>query len=181
MAPTSMPMSFNVTGLAEPPISHVPHENPRDEQKAYSSDHWLPKVFSQSRPSTSFEYSAQSTKLFIENVPTDVAKPEARGYLCMAEFIFEDVDMLVGLYQRPESGKSGILCCTATPAGSKTESWEHLESLSISRSGPFLKIGTVDPQSEEEFRLWACIKFSDYEGMFIKLLYLAMSSIATTI
>ena len=180
MTPTSIPMSFNVTGLAEPHIPDVSHESPRDQQEAGSSKHWLPKVFNQSRPSTLLENPGQSSASFGENVPIDMAKPEARGYLNLAEFTFEDGDLLVGLYQRPESGRSGILCRTVRPARRRKRSWEHLVSLVVSRSGPFLDI-YIDRQVEGTQPLWARIKFPDYESTFIRLLYLALSSIAVTL
>ena len=181
MTLTSIPMSFNVTGLAEPHIPNVSHESPRDEQEAGSSNHWLPKVFNQSRPSTLLENPGQSSVSFGENVSIDVAKPEARGYLNVADFKFEDGDLLVGLYQRPKSGRSGILCRTVRPAHLRKRSWEHLASLVISRSGPFLEIIHVNRRVEGTQPLWARIKFPDYESTFIRLLYLALSSIAVTL
>ena len=175
--------SFNITGLAEPHMPYISHKRSRDQQEAGSSNHWLSKVFNQSRPSTLLENPGQSSVLFGENVPKHMAKPEARGYLSVADFTLEDGDLLVGLYQRSESGRSGILCCTAQPAHLGKLFWEHLVSLVLERSGPFLKLIYRDREVERTGTrtLWAGLKFPDYESMYIRLLYLALSSIAVTL
>ena len=172
--------SFNITGLAEPHMPYISHKRSRDQQEAGSSNHWLSKVFNQSRPSTLLENPGESSVLFGENVPIHMAKPEARGYLSVADFTFEDSDLLVGLYQRSESGRSGFLCRTAHLG---KLSWEHLVSLVIERSGPFLKLIYRDREVERTGTrtLWAGLKFPDYESMFMRLLYLALSSIAVTL
>ena len=173
-APTSISMSFNVTGPAEHQIS-VPNDTPPDQQEAGSSNHWLQMVFSLSRPSTLLEDPGQPSVSFREKLPIDMAKPEERGYRNLADFVFENGDVLVGLYDNPQTSRSGILCRILSPANPKPQYWENLVSLVIERSGPFLEL-YLDRQT-----LWARLNFPDYEGTFIRLLYLTLSSIAVTL
>lgn len=94
------------------------------------------------------------------------------AYVGLIELVYETGDLIVGLYYCPEDCRSRILCRTIRPAHKKKESCEPLYSLSIGRSGPFLKLFA---NFFEPPRLWACLRFSDYEGTFMKLLYLALS------
>lgn len=102
-----------------------------------------------------------------QSMPASVARLDA-GYVSLIEFVCETGDLIVGLYYRSHDCKSRMLCRTIRPAHLKRESCEPLISLVISRSGPFLKLFAI---YFEPPKLWACLRFSDYEGTSMKLLY----------
>ena len=104
-------------------------------------------------------------------MPGSMARLDER-YFGLIELVCEPGDLIVGLYYRPQDCRSRMLCRTIRPAHLRKESCEPLTSLVISRSGPFLKFFEIytEPPS-----LWACLRFSDYEGTFMKLLHLGLS------
>ena len=158
MTPTSISMSFDVMGPAELSTHST-------------SNHWLPKVFNQSLPSspTTFKENAdlESSACFDEHVPDAMAKLDVEAYVSLAEFRFHHDQFIVRLYDQPYGHRSRILCRTNGPARHKKDSWMSLVALTISRRGSFLDL-LLNDEVEEPPGLWACIKFPDYESTFIR-------------
>ena len=73
---------------------------------------------------------------------------------------FENGDLLVRLYQRSDDGRSRFLCRTLRPARRRKDVVLPLVSLTVSRSGPFLKFEDIIDGYPE---LWACLKFPSFE------------------
>ena len=165
MAPTSTQMSLNVTGPAELQIS-ILHDTRPDQQGTSSSNHWLPKVFIQSPPTTPLEDTGQASLCFGEHVPNAMEWVDERSYVSLAEFKFTIDDLLVRLYHSPRSGRSRIFCRTFRV---ERQFLEPLVSLTISRNGPFVELILLEP-----IRLWAQFKFPNYEGTFMRVLYLGL-------
>ena len=165
-APSSISMSFNVTGPAELQIS-IPHDSPRDQQGTSSSNHWLPKVFIRSPPTTPLENVDQASLCLGEHVPNAMERVDERSYVSLAEFKFTNDDLLVRLYHSPKSGRSRIFCRKFRV---ERQSQERLVSLTISRIGPLVRLILLEPR-----RLWAYFKFPNYEGTFMSVLCLVLS------
>ena len=163
MSPTSILTSSSVT---EPLTFSTP-------QRKLSEDHWLPRVFDQSSEisSTFFkEDSDQSSACFGEPVPDAMANLDRHGYFSLGELRSPNGRFIVQIYYNPQDYSSGILCRWTWHDGWRRDCWESLATLTISRRGSFLKL-TQSVEVEERPRLWACIKFPDYEGMFIRGFY----------
>ena len=134
------------------------------EEENDSTYHWVPDLWSQSRPATLLEDTRQTSLLLGPHMPGSVTRL-SESYTNLLELPFEDGDFLVGLYQRSHDARSRILCRTAHPHTLQTISTEPLVALSLGRSGPFLEL-FGPPVTEKNPNLWARLKFSDYEGTF---------------
>ena len=177
MNPTSIPMSFNVTGSAKLSTRSKPHKRLPDYQGTSNSNHWLPKVFnqsSQSLPITLEENPDRSSACFGEHMPEAMAMLDSRANVTLAEFRFQNDQFIVRLCYRPRGYSSRILCSTKRPARRRRDSWESLVALTISRRDSLLKL-TLNDGVEEPPGLWACIRFPDYQSTFIRGLYLGLS------
>ena len=136
---------------------------PSQEEKS-STHHWLPDVFDQSRPATFLEDSGQTSVLLGPHRPRCMARL-SESYTNLLELPFEHGDFLVRIYYRSHDARSRILCSVQPPRSQK-DSDLPLVSLSVQRSGPLLKLLHVDASG---VNLWAALKFSTYESMFIDL------------
>ncbi|KAL9070372.1 MAG: hypothetical protein Q9161_004930 [Pseudevernia consocians] len=130
------------------------------------SNHWLPEVFDQSKPSTLLEDTGQTSVILAQPMPGSSTRLEEEGYVNLLELPFENGDILVRLYQRSHDYRSRFLCRTIRPARSRGDVVLPLASLLVTRLGPFLKFQYVG-LDERSPRLWAVLKFSSYEKMVL--------------
>lgn len=164
--PFSLPVSSEITWSTQPRIRSTLYEPHPDQQRTSSSTHWLLDVFNQDTTRTPLEDTGQSSICFDAHLPGIMARLE-EAYGGLIEFMFEDGDLMVRFYCRPEDGRSTMLCSTILPVHSPKDSCHPLTSLTIARSGPFLLIRQL---KQPLANLFACLKFSDYEGTSMKLL-----------
>ena len=190
MNPSFISISFSVTGRAKEISRH---------QGTNNTNHWLPKVFSPSskvwphwveanwtkeKSFASLRYRQSSlttlegnsdppSACFGEHMPNAVARLDLEAYVSLAEFRFHDDQFIVRLYDQAYGYRPKILCCTKQPALHRKDSCVSLGVLTISRSDSLLNLtlndGIVEPPG-----LWACIKFPEYESMFIRGLCLGL-------
>ena len=135
------------------------------EEEKGSTHHWLPDVFSQSRPATLLENTEQTSVLLAPHMPGSAARL-SESYTNLLELPFEDGDLLVRIYQHSHDARSRILCRIVRPPRLQKDCDLPLVSLLLERSGPFLKLLHVDANGVNP-KLWACLKFPTYEGTFI--------------
>ena len=149
----------------EEKIYPPPLENFPGQEEKGSTHHWLPDVFSQSRPATLFEDTGQTSILLGPPMPGSAARL-SESYTNLLELLFEDGDLLVRIYQRSHDARSRILCRTVRPLRLQQECNLPLVSLLLERSGPFLKLHDTSTKKQNSL-LWACLKFGSYESTFV--------------
>ena len=148
-------------------MGEFPDETSPGEEEKISTHHWLPDVYNQPRPATLLEdtgHTGQEAFLFGPDMPGSPALLD-ESYTKLIEVPFEG-DLLVTIYHRSHDGRSRILCRIVRPPHLQKVCDLPLVSLLIERNGPFLKLLHVDA-SEAKPKLWACLKFPDYEGTFV--------------
>ena len=152
------------------PVEHVRFQYGAlpDQQEISSSTHWLLNAFNQSRPSTLLEITEQESQCWGKPLPEVIARLE-KSYVALTELPFENGDIIVQFFYRPEDDRSRFLFRTIRPAHSRKDCSLPLVTLTVSRSGPFLDF------FQEYDQLWASLKFHDYECTFMRLLYLELS------
>ena len=139
-----------------------------DQEQEGRTHHWLPDVYNQPRPATLLEdteHTGQKEFLFGADTPGSPALLD-ESYINLIEVPFEG-DLLVTIYHRSHDGRSRILCRIERPPHLQKVCDLPLVSLMLERSGPFLKLLHVDA-SEVNPKLWACLKFPEYEGTFVE-------------
>ena len=154
------------------PIEHMrlPQYGPLPvQQEISSSTHWLLDAFNQSRPLTLLENTERPSRCLGEHLPEIMARLE-ESYLALTELPFENGDLIVQFFYRPEDGRSRFLFRTIRPAHSRKDCSLPLVTLTVLRRGPFLEFFQKNDQ------LWASLKFHNYECTFMRLLYLELSS-----
>ena len=142
------------------------------ESEDIDDSHWLPIVFNQSRTRTPLEDADRPSNSISECQPEIMIRLSEYGYVSLVELLFDDGDFIVQLYQRDEDCRSIFLCHTIRPARPREYSGEPLVALTVARSGPFLNFWSV---IEGLPRVWASLKFLDYECMCMRLLGLGLS------
>lgn len=134
---------------------------------------WLSIVFKQSRTRTPLQDADRSLSRCIgEHQPEIMALLSEQGYLNLVSVLFNDGDFSVQLYQRAEDCRSMFLCRTIRPPRLRKRSCKPLVALNVARSGLFLNFWSV---IEGLPRVWASLKFLDYECMCMRLLGLGLS------
>ena len=169
-SPSSSPVLFNVTDRAGAVANSTPQKTLHDYQRTSDSNHWLPRVFSQSSQISLTllkQDSDRSPICFGEHVPNAIATIDGEGYASLAEFRFQNDQFIVRLYDRPSDHSPGIFCRSKDRSGKRKDSLESLVVLTILRRGSFL-ILISNHLVEGPPELWARIKFPDYEGTFIR-------------
>ena len=147
------------------------HKNSLHGQGMSTSEHWLHRVFNQSLPTTTFDYTHQPSACFGQHLPDVMARMD-ETYANLIELPFENDDLIVRLYWRPEDGNSKFFCRTILPGDSSRDCCVWLGSLNVMRSfGPFLRFFLRDSVSP----LWAELKFPNYEGIWTRRLPLMLS------
>ena len=139
------------------------HESSEEERA--STHHWLPDVFSQSRPAMLLENTEITSVPLAPHMPRSVARL-SESYIKLLELRFEHGGILVRIYQRSHDARSRILCSTVPPPRLQEDCDLPLVSLLVQRSGSFLKLLRVDASGVNP-KLWAALKFPTYEGTFI--------------
>lgn len=170
----SLPVSSEMTWFTQPRIRSFlfeAHPDQQQQQRANSSTHWLLDVFNQDTTRTPLKLTDQSSICFDVHMPGCMARLD-EAYVSLIDFMFEDGDLMVRLYYRPEDGRSTMLCRTMLPVHSQKDSYHRLTSLIIARSGDFIRIHQLKQPAANYF---AVLKFSDYEGTSMALLYPGLS------
>ena len=140
-------------------------ETSSGQEEKINTHHWLPDVFSQSRPATLLEDTEQTSILLGPHMLGSEARL-SESYIMLLQLPFEDGDLLVRIYQRTNDARSRIFCRIERPPRLQKDCALPLVSLLVQRSGPFLKLLHVDASGSNP-KLWAALKFPSYEGTFI--------------
>ena len=146
--------------------SESSHSSEPTEEEKFLGWHWLPDVWSQSRPATLLEDPGQTSVLLGPHMPGSEARL-LESYIRLLELPFEDGDILVRMYQRTSDGRSRFFCRIVRPPRVQKDCDLPLVSLSFERSGPFLKLHHIDTKNTIS-KLWACLKFGSYESTFVE-------------
>ncbi|KAL8837596.1 MAG: hypothetical protein Q9170_002473 [Blastenia crenularia] len=116
-----------------------------------SLSHWLPAVFAQSRPTTSFRQTG--------------------------EMPFEDGDLRVRLYHRSFDQRARIHCRLSRNGRSQRQTCLPLTAIRLQRHASTLKLCRVDSSGHMK-ELWACLRFPSYErALGMVLFYCAFLSL----
>lgn len=142
------------------------------QQSNISSNYLFPDTFNNGLLSTPLESTDQPSVCRGKHSPENMTSLD-EVYVSLIELPFENGDLLVRLCYRREDGRSRLVCRTVRPPRSRRDCSRCLVSLDVSRSGPFLELYRID-QPQKGSELWARLKFSDYESMYMILLSLRL-------
>ncbi|KAL8818447.1 MAG: hypothetical protein Q9223_002923 [Gallowayella weberi] len=130
-----------------------------------SLDHWLPRVFGQSRPTTPFGQNGEISNCYGVNIPGASAKLAA-DFNKLLDLPFEEGDLRVRLYHRDSDQRARIHCRLSRNGRASKQCCLPLTRLLLQRHASTLKLCRVG-DSRQAKELWACLRFSSYERLVL--------------
>ncbi|KAI4095456.1 MAG: hypothetical protein LQ339_007236 [Xanthoria mediterranea] len=132
---------------------------------SFSPNHWLPGVFYQTPPTTSFRQTGAESKCYGEDIPGASARL-AREYDKLLEATFEDGDLQVRLFHRASDQRARIHCRVSRNGRFVKQCCLPLTKLSIQREASTLKFYRMG-DSRRLKDIWVRLRFPSYERLVL--------------
>ena len=127
------------------------------------TEHWLPAVFGQSRPTTVFRTTGRQSSFHGEHQHQIQARIEAQ-YDRLESFPFDNGLVEMRFYLRSEDRRARLLCKTER-GGRRYQASLPCTMLRVTREDSCLQLCQVDER--KRWMLWTSLRFPSYERMVL--------------
>ncbi|KAH4406706.1 hypothetical protein HBH92_161660 [Parastagonospora nodorum] len=128
--------------------------------------HWAMKIFDGRHTSTPFHTLGDSTVCLGRDETKAIELLDSDGFIKVVELPFEETDVYVRLYWRPEDNRARILFLTKDNAGHRMRYCLPLTGLKLLRTDSCLQLCRIN-RRDGQLDLWARLRFLLHERMVL--------------